>query len=363
MRDRGPGSSGHEREPAEDAVGGSNSLENLRLKAAMRRRIQRKAEAKARANAADLAIPEGGGSELPGGVREKMESKIGGDFSGVRVHTGSESRQAAKDLGAKAFTVGNDIHFSEGRFNPGSRDGQHLLAHELAHVAQGQGGLHEDLEDDGVSQEGDPAEKRADAVADSVVGGKEAKPKTAKKDEEAEAEKLRVKKGEPFKIGTELWVQRSMFFGAFKYHHAGVYCGKGQVVHVNSTAVKATKNLVEGRELASVEQTTLENFQGDGNAKQGPSPQHFTPRERQQRAVSRLGEQWHYRPLDHNCQHFTSEVVSGGPNSPEGQEIAHKFGMETHQDKQEEEKEDKQKKYDDANFNQEVKQNPRGKDG
>lgn len=86
-----------------------------------------------------LQSSKGGGSPLPHDTRSSMESAIGADFSGVRVHTGSEAAGLSQDLSAQAFTHGNDIYFNEGKYNPGSGDGQKLLAHELTHTVQ-QGG-------------------------------------------------------------------------------------------------------------------------------------------------------------------------------------------------------------------------------
>lgn len=344
-------------EPAADASDSRDPIHRLRMGAAIRRQIQRKAEAREKEN---VAIPEGAGNPLPNGVREQMESKIGADFSKVRVHTNGESQEAAKDLGAKAFTVDHDIHFSAGRFDPGSRNGQHLLAHELAHVAQGQGGLHKKGED-GVSQPSDPEEQHADAVADEVVAGKKVKGEEGEaaesdgEDTEADGGKAGApkKKDEPFPIGTELYVKRSLL-GLMEYHHASVYVGKGQVVHVNSDAKKATKNLFHGKELAQVEHATLSEFQNGEEVSVGPSKPNFTPKERAQRAISHLGEQWHYRPLDYNCQHFSSEMVSGNPHSPEGQEIAHALGMHTDEDKQHKHA-DKEREKNDAQFKKELK--------
>ncbi|HHG84320.1 MAG TPA: DUF4157 domain-containing protein, partial [Bacteroidetes bacterium] len=74
-----------------------------------------------------------GGNGLPGDVKGQMESSLGADFSGVKVHTNSS--QAGK-LGALAFAQGNDIHFAPGQFNPGSESGKNLIGHELAHVVQ-----------------------------------------------------------------------------------------------------------------------------------------------------------------------------------------------------------------------------------
>ncbi|MDM8527730.1 DUF4157 domain-containing protein [Anaerolineales bacterium HSG24] len=83
---------------------------------------------------------KGGGKALPKDTQADMGSKIGADFSGVRVHTGAESAQMSQDIGAKAFTHGNDIHFNSGQYDPGSGSGKRLLAHELTHTVQQSGG-------------------------------------------------------------------------------------------------------------------------------------------------------------------------------------------------------------------------------
>lgn len=79
---------------------------------------------------------KGSGSPLPGEVKSQMESGFGTDFSNVRVHTGSDAVQMSNKIGAQAFTHGNDIYFNEGKFNPASQSGQHLIAHELTHTVQ-----------------------------------------------------------------------------------------------------------------------------------------------------------------------------------------------------------------------------------
>lgn len=83
-----------------------------------------------------IARSKGGGSALPDATRAEMEGKFGADFSGVRVHTGSEAAQLNRDLSAQAFTVGSDVYFGEGKFAPGSGEGKRLLGHELTHVVQ-----------------------------------------------------------------------------------------------------------------------------------------------------------------------------------------------------------------------------------
>jgi hypothetical protein len=139
------------------------------------------------------------GAPLADGVRKRLEPQLGADLSGVTVNTSGESAQAAKSLGAKAFTVGQDVHFGAGQYAPGSKEGDRLLAHELTHTVQGQrSGVqrkpaeeshagHDDAGANGggaaerpqVSDPDEPAEREADAVADRVTDKLHADPKAA----------------------------------------------------------------------------------------------------------------------------------------------------------------------------------------
>lgn len=83
-----------------------------------------------------LSASKGGGSPLPATVQNSMGGALGADLSGVRVHTDSQSVQLNRDLGAQAFTHGSDVYFGAGKFQPGTGDGDRLLAHELVHVGQ-----------------------------------------------------------------------------------------------------------------------------------------------------------------------------------------------------------------------------------
>lgn len=78
----------------------------------------------------------GSGQPIPGETRSFMETRIGVDFENVNIHTDGQSAQLNKSLGAKAFTIGSDIFFNKGQWNPESSEGKHLLAHELTHVVQ-----------------------------------------------------------------------------------------------------------------------------------------------------------------------------------------------------------------------------------
>ena len=96
----------------------------------------------------------GPGRALDGSVRGRMERAFRSDFRPVRVHTDSQAGALASQLGANAFTVDQHIAFASGRYQPGSRLGDALLAHELAHTIQQRGtgeaapGLNAALEND-----------------------------------------------------------------------------------------------------------------------------------------------------------------------------------------------------------------------
>lgn len=111
------------------------------------------------------------GSALPTALMRKFESSLGADLSSVRVHTGAASADAAAAVGAKAYTVGQDIHFGAGYYDPSSSDGQHLLAHEVAHTVQQSGGSATRQNKLQVSAPHDAAEHEADRAADAMTSG------------------------------------------------------------------------------------------------------------------------------------------------------------------------------------------------
>ncbi|KFG69595.1 DUF4157 domain-containing protein [Microvirga sp. BSC39] len=77
-----------------------------------------------------------GGRPLAEDVRSDMESRFGVDLGHVRVHTGARSAELARSIHAQAFTLGSHVYFGEGYYDPGSKRGRHLLAHELTHTVQ-----------------------------------------------------------------------------------------------------------------------------------------------------------------------------------------------------------------------------------
>jgi len=109
---------------------------------------------------------------LDSSVRATMEQRFGHNFSDIRVHAGPTAADSARALGADAFTAGRDLVFGAGRYNPASREGQRLLAHELMHAvrarrANGRRG--------GIAPEDAPAEREADRAADRVIAGDQPK--------------------------------------------------------------------------------------------------------------------------------------------------------------------------------------------
>jgi hypothetical protein len=93
-------------------------------------------ESPADAESLTRAALGGGGAPLSGGTRREMEPLFGHDFSQVRIHTDGAASHSARAVNANAYTVGTDVVFGAGRYAPGTREGDRLLAHELTHVVQ-----------------------------------------------------------------------------------------------------------------------------------------------------------------------------------------------------------------------------------
>ncbi len=77
-----------------------------------------------------------GGSPLDSGQQNFFGSRMGYDFSGVRIHNDSNANASAKNVSALAYTHGNDIVFGSGQYQPNTDEGKKILAHELTHVIQ-----------------------------------------------------------------------------------------------------------------------------------------------------------------------------------------------------------------------------------
>src|SRR5664279_1825772 len=118
-----------------------------------------------------LSRRRGRGSPLPQGFARRMEEGFGVPLGDVRVHADGESGELARQMQSTSFTLGSDIYFSRGSYAPSTARGQHLLAHELAHVAQqsSSAGSGRGSSAVTVGHAADPAEAQADRVADTVL--------------------------------------------------------------------------------------------------------------------------------------------------------------------------------------------------
>ncbi|MGA8432357.1 MAG: DUF4157 domain-containing protein [Candidatus Sulfotelmatobacter sp.] len=122
---------------------------------------------------ADVIPTDSPGQPLDHSAREFMEPRFGSDFSDVRVHTDSRAAQSANALAADAYTTGRDIYFAAGKYAPSSRDGQHLLAHELTHTlqqAKAPAALTTRAGGVLVADASDPLEAEAQHAASSILG-------------------------------------------------------------------------------------------------------------------------------------------------------------------------------------------------
>jgi hypothetical protein len=117
-------------------------------------------------------VGSGGGSPLDSGVRGFMEQRMGQDFSDVRIHTGGKADESARSISAQAYTVGSDVVFRSGAFQPGTPTGQRVIAHELAHVVQQKAGPVAGTSAPGgirLSNPSDPFEQAAEETARGVT--------------------------------------------------------------------------------------------------------------------------------------------------------------------------------------------------
>jgi Domain of unknown function (DUF4157) len=119
-------------------------------------------------------VGKGGGQPLDPEVRAEMEDRLGADFSGVRIHTGDQAAGSAAAISAKAYTVGHDVVFGKGAFDPVSREGKRTLAHELTHVQQQRRGPVSGIDTGrgvAVSHPSDAFEQEAEVTASRVLSG------------------------------------------------------------------------------------------------------------------------------------------------------------------------------------------------
>ncbi len=98
-------------------------------------REEEEEEDEAQQSPVKVVLASSRGRSLDPVTRQSMESRLGHDFSGVRIHTDQHASEAAEALNAKAYTVGSDIVFRSD-YAPETEVRQRTLVHELTHVVQ-----------------------------------------------------------------------------------------------------------------------------------------------------------------------------------------------------------------------------------
>ncbi|MCL4266862.1 MAG: DUF4157 domain-containing protein [Anaerolineae bacterium] len=134
-----------------------------------RKRLQRKAVDYGEETAVPPIVHEvlrSPGRPLDFATRAFMEPRFAHDFSQVRVHTDGKAAESARAVKALAYTVGRDVVFGLGQYQPATNAGQKLLAHELAHVVQ-QGGVRGTAMR--IGSQDDPAELKAQSASERAL--------------------------------------------------------------------------------------------------------------------------------------------------------------------------------------------------
>jgi hypothetical protein len=109
------------------------------------------------------------GQPLDAETRASMEPRFGHDFSHVRVHTDAKAAESARAVNAQAYTVGRDLVFGTGEYQPQTHSGRRVLGHELAHVVQQKAADAGASGPFGVGPIDDAYEQQAAAAAEGVV--------------------------------------------------------------------------------------------------------------------------------------------------------------------------------------------------
>ena len=151
------------------------------------------------------------GRALPSGLKHELAGKLGASLDDVRVHDDAEAAGEVRARGAVAFARGSDVYFADGRYRPETREGKHLLAHELAHVVQAKGAGGAAVS--GVSDAGDPTvvsvagassaratEREAESVAQAITDGRAVPRVQAALRAEAHADEAAAQPAGPFHL-------------------------------------------------------------------------------------------------------------------------------------------------------------------
>ena len=138
--------------------------------------LRRGGQLSAGSPAAAVIRRRGTGRPLSALERESLPRLVGYSLDWIRIFDSRASHEAARELGARAFTVGGSIYFGENEYRPHQVAGRHLLAHEVAHAVQ-QRGMPPPTGTLEVSAPDSPEEREAERFADAVLSGAATAPK------------------------------------------------------------------------------------------------------------------------------------------------------------------------------------------
>ena len=159
--------------PVSDTVQRESEIDQLQMKPMLQQQktVAQKTVAGGEASSeleSSINRAKSGGQSLDSGLQKSMGQAMGADFSGVKVHTDSNADRLSRSIQAKAFTTGRDVFFKGGEYNPSTKGGQELIAHELTHVVQ-QGSANSSVQRDIVQKDDDTSSSTTDTTTTTTA--------------------------------------------------------------------------------------------------------------------------------------------------------------------------------------------------
>jgi hypothetical protein len=109
------------------------------------------------------------GEPLTTQVRVVFESRFGHDFTRVRVHADPAAAESARQIAARAYTVGEHMVFGAGQYQPATPAGRKIIAHELTHVLQQRTAGSGSVQPGRISNPHNLEERQAEAAAEDIL--------------------------------------------------------------------------------------------------------------------------------------------------------------------------------------------------
>jgi hypothetical protein len=188
-----------------DVLSAQKQVGNQVVQRALDNRLAREASTDGQGNllpeiSKEIQKSRGSGNSLPGEVKSQVSKSFKKDFSNVRLHTDEKADQLSRSMNARAFTIGSDIYFKKGVYNPSDSKGRDTLLHELTHVVQqsssksSSGTLKLGAVDSVHEKEADHTAKRMASVSSkiSAVGGGSTVQKQEEEEIQTQAEEEEV---------------------------------------------------------------------------------------------------------------------------------------------------------------------------